>query len=887
MKKVFLLILLCPLFLHAQQRVLGPYLQNAAPTSMTVMWETSGQTPSKVSYGLSTALGNEATGGSQTGFLLSRIHTVVVDVLQPGTNYYYSVNYGNKYSDTLMFRTPPLAEAEESFNMVAFSDMQVDLSQPDKFREIVEDGVIDYSNAVTSGALPEKLGFVLVPGDLVAIGLLYPSWKDEFFEPGKQLFSMVPVYPVLGNHEANTAFFFSYFKLPDNGTGGFLEHWWYKDYSNTRIIGLESNVEYISANNGRQKQLNWLDDVLDEACNNEDIDFVFAQLHHPFESELWPDGNNDYVSDVIQRLEDFTTACGKPSIHFFGHTHAYSRGQSRDHQHLMVNVASAGGNLDRWGEYGNQTDYDEFSKSDDQYGFVYLEVEAGDEPKFTLKRINRGVPGNVVDNEIGDSIVVFKDGIQPAKPMGISPADQTVSAQCVLLEANLFQSAFNAAEHGASQWQVTDACGDFSDPNVNIWKQHENWYFNVNTQASDDLTDQEVIGLAPNTAYCWRVRYRDKNLRWSEWSDIVSFRTGSAYNVLSNSGAESGISGWTVTNGNLESLSAGECDSRNPYEGSRFFAVGAACNPAPNGAAHQTVDIGDYAVSVDAGDHMVYFGGRLADYNGTDKPEFRLSFLDEGGNSLGQTPKYGGTHANWIAYDKTAVLPAGARKLKFEIFGTRGFFGVANDSYLDALYLVVDSSAGRIDTTICEGETITLFGQDFDTEGTYTVIDQLSEDCVNEYEVVISLADTLFTIVEEMICQGDSVEVGGIYFHTTGTYFVNDDSGFCPSTIQLNLTVLPPDSEMCVTAIFENMIDNLVDLYPNPFTREATLKLKFLPANNLDLVVYNSAGVEVRRLVGINGTEVKIQRAGLPSGNYLYALGKGDKLFARGMMVIE
>ena len=95
-------------------------------------------------------------------------------------------------------------------------------------------------------------------------------------------------------------------------------------------------------------------------ANNPNIDFVFAQLHHPHKSELWTPGNTDYTGEVVNLLENFSSNSGKPSIHFFGHTHGYSRGQSKNHSHLMVNVASAGGNLDSWGEYPNN-DYDEYT----------------------------------------------------------------------------------------------------------------------------------------------------------------------------------------------------------------------------------------------------------------------------------------------------------------------------------------------------------------------------------------------------------------------------------------------------------------------------------------------------------------------------------------------
>ena len=159
---------------------------------------------------------------------------------------------------------------------------------------------------------------------------------------------------VLGNHERNHPFFFHYFELPLNGTNGYEEHWWYKDHSNVRIIGMDSNNGYRI-----QEQLEWLDSILSITTSDTIIDFVFAQLHHPHHSELWPEGNTSFTGEVIDKLEVFSTVSGKPSIHFFGHTHGYSRGQSRDHQHLMVNVASGGGNLDYWDEYFQQ-DYEEY-----------------------------------------------------------------------------------------------------------------------------------------------------------------------------------------------------------------------------------------------------------------------------------------------------------------------------------------------------------------------------------------------------------------------------------------------------------------------------------------------------------------------------------------------
>ena len=239
---------------------------------------------------------------------------------------------------------------------------------------------------------------VLIPGDLVDNGLFYNEWKDQFFDPADPLFGYVPVYPVPGNHEYNSDYFFKYFHLPENGTGGYEEHWWYKDRSNVRIVGMDSNTGYQI-----QAQLDWLDSLLAATASDPQIEFVFAQLHHPHKSELWIAGETPYTGQVVERLENFTTSTGKPSIHFFGHTHGYSRGQSKDHTHLWVNVATAGGNIDYWGEFA-QADYDEFTISQDEYGYVIVEVDAGTDPRFTLKRFSIGDEFVTKDNSLEDSI---------------------------------------------------------------------------------------------------------------------------------------------------------------------------------------------------------------------------------------------------------------------------------------------------------------------------------------------------------------------------------------------------------------------------------------------------------------------------------------------------
>jgi hypothetical protein len=55
-----------------------------------------------------------------------------------------------------------------------------------------------------------------------------------------------------------------------------------------------------------------------------------------------------------------------------------------------------------------------------------------------------------------------------------------------------------------------------------VWRQHEDRFAGADLQAGDDLTDEPYEGLAPG-AWCWRVRYRDRGLRWSAWSAPAAF----------------------------------------------------------------------------------------------------------------------------------------------------------------------------------------------------------------------------------------------------------------------------------------------------------------------------------------------------------------------------
>ena len=671
--------------LFSVDMVVAPYLQNATPHSMNILWETDSDSPSIVEWGMYVFLTETTDGTSFSNYGNSKIHTVELTDLAPDTRYYYRVVIGNyeSYSALYDFITPPDPSSEASFRIVAMSDMQRDNSNPNKFNEVIHDGVIDYLTEEHSDDLASELAMVLVTGDLVVTGSSYYQWQDHFFGPSEDLFSHVPLYPVFGNHEQNTDYFIKYFHLPDNGTPGYEEHWYYTDYSNLRVIGLDSNGGYQV-----QEQLDWLEAVLQDACSNDYIDFVFAHLHHPYKSELWTPGESNYTGDVIERMENFSDECGKPSIHFFGHTHGYSRGQSQDHNHLWVNVATAGGAIDYWGEWP-QADYDEFTVTQDEWGFVVVDLEAGDEPQFVLKRISRGNAYTYRDNEIRDEVVIRLHNSPPTQPIGLSPNSEQ-DPDIVVLSAGDFSDADGDAPM-AAQWAVYEDCNLSSDPSINEFVNMENWYYNENTQESVELTEINISGLSGNSSYCWQVRYRDTSLGWSDWSEPLSFETGESQyseNLLFNPAAEQGTLGWIATEGYIESLEAYVCDGIEPHSGDYYFIVGALCNTVTYSEAYQEVDVSEYADCIDQGLAFANYGGYLSDWGGSDHPEMTVAFIDENGYEIFRPDPFGTYNAFWTLFSEQDQIPVGTRSIQTILMGTR-YAGDDNDSYFDDLFLKI------------------------------------------------------------------------------------------------------------------------------------------------------------------------------------------------------
>ncbi|MBT5147185.1 MAG: fibronectin type III domain-containing protein, partial [Flavobacteriales bacterium] len=163
----FVVILMMAIDTQAQTFVVQPYLQDATPNSIRIMWETSAGEESVVMWGLEETLGIYTIGTSFSSVGSAMMHEVEITGLERFTTYYYRAVTGQASSQIQSFKTPPFASDEQSFRFVAMSDMQKSSADPLKYDEVIHDGVLDYLEQNLTGVASEDLALVLIPGDLV------------------------------------------------------------------------------------------------------------------------------------------------------------------------------------------------------------------------------------------------------------------------------------------------------------------------------------------------------------------------------------------------------------------------------------------------------------------------------------------------------------------------------------------------------------------------------------------------------------------------------------------------------------------------------------------------------------------------------------------------
>jgi predicted phosphodiesterase len=267
-----------------------------------VLWETS--EPSKAIAFLAEAKHNtlhpDFTVIRQNS-KAEKMHTIQYEGLSRGTQYIYQIA-SVIGSDTLwgpISRFDISDYKEEPIVCIVFGDTQRNPSLLEHFAGMFA---------------KECPSFLLHIGDLVESGHNKKCWTDEFFYPLRDLLRFYPLYPVLGNHEGNTPFYYQYFDLPE-------PEWFYtQKKGNALFVFVNTNLDILPGS----KQYQMLEKTL--ALSDEQWKIVIH--HHPvYVSSGYYDLMTQKVSTGDPNLPHLRTLYDTYGVDvvYNGHIHNYER----------------------------------------------------------------------------------------------------------------------------------------------------------------------------------------------------------------------------------------------------------------------------------------------------------------------------------------------------------------------------------------------------------------------------------------------------------------------------------------------------------------------------------------------------------------------------------
>ncbi len=498
-----------------------PYLQAATESSIYICWHASTSKESIVEYGTSELLGKSKSGDVHIWRDSTAWHWVKLKNLQPNTIYYYQAISGKLKSDMYKFKTPH--KVGEKKGHIRFAIVGDTRTFPKQTKNVISSIREKITELYGDSDIENNLNLILCNGDIVSYGLDLSEYKAEWFEPLKGISANIPIMVTIGDHEKESDIYYNYMKYEDfAGTLG-EKHYSFQ-YGRVLFIADHSIINTKAQYNLRDKKLKWLNSVMQKAEKDSTIDWVIVFTHRPGHSEIWTYGNESYVQDyVIPLLSKYS----KAELLTYGHSHAYERGQVIDGNLRLLENGGGGSELDRWRESNAQKDYPEIQKTYDYWSYTIVDIDI-ENKSYQAKSFSLGNSDVVMQNKLFDSFIRNKTNeAPPQKPIAKTNGEVKIP---ILLKASEYKGNYKIL---SSQFQVTNKQGNYSKLIVDIKRDFENIYSDsgspgfipINKNKGIDLTKYLVENnkLEPDKVYYWRVRYRDKNLQWSEWSDEISF----------------------------------------------------------------------------------------------------------------------------------------------------------------------------------------------------------------------------------------------------------------------------------------------------------------------------------------------------------------------------
>ncbi len=293
----------------APKMLKGPYLQDLASTSITVMWQMDDLVPAKL-------IVDGPGGEKRLDVEPDRIVEARVEGLVPSSRYRYRVEVGDQVWRGEFATSPPDGK-DVPYSFIVVGDSR---------------GNINSHRRVVQRMSQEVPDFVLGTGDMVDEGYRQDQWQ-EFFDVENEMLRDNVYFPALGNHDrqgrGRTADSYrAYFSLPDNGDG---ERYYAFTYASARFLILDSNAYSFALTD----QTAWLERELIAARQDPQLRHIFVVMHHPPFSISLHGGAADLRERWTPLFEQYDVTAV-----FSGHDHVYSRAE---HHNIHYFITGGGG----------------------------------------------------------------------------------------------------------------------------------------------------------------------------------------------------------------------------------------------------------------------------------------------------------------------------------------------------------------------------------------------------------------------------------------------------------------------------------------------------------------------------------------------------------------
>ncbi|MDF2456412.1 MAG: metallophosphoesterase [Cytophagaceae bacterium] len=917
MKKLLLLLSFIALFVGTSTaQTLYPYLQTPTSSSIWVSWKTASGTETEVNWGAASgALTNTVSGTSESmtdaGYSGGYIyHLAKIEGLNPDTRYFYKVKTGTQTSSEYSFKTSPVngsAPADGHVRIVVVGDNQ--LKDEPRYDSIM----VRIKRKLTQkygSNFNDSVQFILMLGDQVDIGTL-DHYENTHMKRTKYLSGHLPIMTAVGNHETygaqNLELYKKHFVLDDNlmyhGISSGSEYYYAFQIGN--VLFIQTSTEHTSGTTGTA-QTNWVTNVLNTAATDEGVDFITLVGHRPYTCEQYVGDISGWIRNTVMPLMANNPKC---VLEIGAHHHLYHRGQIKESP--IYNLISGGTAWDQYWGMSTEQDDKEVQKTLSQWCYQIIDFDINKQ-SMQAQTFSVGSVLGWKENQLVDEFHRIFNKQNPDKPSITNTFSGAVTLP-VTISSSAYATSTNEACN-STQFQVS-LSSTFSSIEKELYRDYENFFGmaggrkdstrNVNEGVNIFEWNVPANSLVDGTHYV-RVRHRDKNLNWSDWSIPVSFVvTGSTLNpspVISISKTRFAVNEDIVVSfsngpGNSKDwiglYKKGDTPGPNPSTSWKYVS-GTTTSGAANVSGTITVKsatVGEYFLTFFENDGYTEVAPRVNSiYIG---PAVDVLTESEKYNT-GETVVVNYSNAPAAAGDKVCIYkigsdPAVAAPLyEATVSGASGTASFVIDT--KAYYFVVykykgtleisnrfSFSVGNLISTVATNKTVYDMGEDISVDfadgpgiakdwlGIYPSSSDPSQDALYSYNYVAGAS------------AGNSVFTGTNLPNADGEYFVV----FFTNDSYTEISNRAYFSVGTVTDVEHADANKNMAVYPNPMENVATIKTKY-PIETLEILDLN--GTSLYATDHVKGNEFRIQKDNIPSGIYMVKV-QAEKLYTLKLII--